>query len=304
MLRQLACKQAQDQRGLVVRRLSGLCGLCETREPTVQDGMLLIVCCIGWVAQICCVGGLGGVALRPADRSIGCASLGNLAYTDAAIEGVQDQRRELLHCLCMTDACPASRSRRDLDPNWTLRTVLSSAILWHSETRKSLSSLHHCIFCPLLSNMVCLIAPQALIMPAVVRRPQHVFKAGRLHLAVRIKSFSPQRLHRRSVEGVAAQNRQPDAVTPHRINRSGATAARAKHLPPDHCEVDKSVDSRSSFMDLHSCWRRLADGAAALTAIMALVRCHASHILIAVKTHGSFTYPAVRSVAYCFDSPH
>lgn len=256
------------------------------------------------VAQICCVGGLGGVALRQADRSVGCASLGNFAYTNAAIE-VQDQRRELLHCHCMTDACPASRSRRNLDPNWTPRTVLSSAILWNSETRRSLSSLHHCIFCPLLSDMACLIAPQALIMPAVVRRPQHLFKAGRHHLAVRIKSFSPQILPRRSVEVVAArQNRQPDAVTPHRINRSGATAARATHLPPDHCEVDRSVDSRSSFMDLHSCWRRLADGAAALTVIMALVRCHASHILIAVRTHGSFTYPAVRSFAFCFDSPH
>ena len=153
--------------------------------------------------------------------------------------------------------------------------VLFRAILWECAKQQSLPGLHYCICCPSLIAMASVIACRALIMPALLRRPQSVCKGGRARNAVRVHHLSMQLSHFRSLNTVAAQIRQQDAATPHQISEPGARAASIKHISSDRSEIDQYVDTKSSFSDLTNLWRRLADAAAAWAVITALVRRHA-----------------------------
>ena len=112
-------------------------------------------------------------------------------------------------------------------------------------------------------------------MPALLRQPQLVCRGGRAHNAVRVHYVSRHKLHFRSSFTVAARIRQHDAATPHQISEPGARAASIEQSSLDRNEVDQSVDTKSSNVNVMNLWRRLADAAAALTAIVALVRRHA-----------------------------
>jgi hypothetical protein len=201
----------------------------------------------------------------------------DLAYE--VIAAVYQLQRASYVCTAVCeDRCGVQpRSRRDFSLRLGHRAVvLFRAILWECSNQHSLPSLHHCIYCPLLSAMACLIAVPALIMPAALRRSQHVFRSDRVHTAVRVPSFSTQHARLGSDHTVALQDsRQRNVAMPHQITRLGAMATNVEHALSDLEKIDELVDSKASTTDLKEWWQRLADGAVALTVIMALVRRHA-----------------------------
>ena len=155
--------------------------------------------------------------------------------------------------------------------------------------------------------MASVIACRAMIMPALLRQPQLVCRGGRAHNAVRVHYVSRHKLHFRSSFTVAARIRQHDAATPHQISEPGARAASIEQSSLDRNEVDQSVDTKSSNVNVMNLWRRLADAAAALTAIVALVRRHA-HLTTVVMQYRQVrliangvksSYPSVVHVRCC-----
>lgn len=63
---------------------------------------------------------------------------------------------------------------------------------------------------------------------------------------------------------------QPNAATPHQINGLCVMATNVEHAASD-VMIEEPVDLKASTTDLMSFWRPLANGAAALTVILALV---------------------------------